>query len=161
MIKVEFKTGVERKYTANQERKQEKEEELNEIRKENKEKQIESAKKFKKLSQDLNHKCSAEIPMSVKKNIDLMNEFIKKAKEELLKKFKTLKVNDVIKKKIVFWQYCKYKIKDEVQEIVIDEEAMILPEDIYVSITRDGYVKRISQRSYKASENIAFEEGKD
>ena len=33
---------------------------------------------------------------------------------------------------------------------------MILPEDIYVSITRDGYVKRISQRSYKASENIAF-----
>lgn len=48
------------------------------------------------------------------------------------------------------------EIKDEVQEIVIDEEAMILPEDIYVSITRDGYVKRISQRSYKASENIAF-----
>ena len=60
----------------------------------------------------MNHKCSAEIPMSVKKNIDLMNEFIKKAKEELLKKFKTLKVNDVIKKKIVFWQYCKYKIKE-------------------------------------------------
>lgn len=48
------------------------------------------------------------------------------------------------------------EIKDEVQEIVIDEEAMILPEDVYVSITRDGYVKRISQRSYKASENIAF-----
>lgn len=48
------------------------------------------------------------------------------------------------------------EIKDEIQEIVIDEEAMILPEDIYVSITRDGYVKRISQRSYKASENIAF-----
>ena len=48
------------------------------------------------------------------------------------------------------------QIKHEVQEIVIDEDAMILPEDIYVSITRDGYVKRISQRSYKASENIAF-----
>ena len=112
MIKVEFKTGVERKYTVNQERKQEKEEELNEIRQENKEKQIESAKKFKKLSQDLNHKCSAEIPMSIKKNVDLMNEFIKKTKEELLKKFKTLKVSDVIKKKIVFWQYCKYKIKE-------------------------------------------------
>lgn len=48
------------------------------------------------------------------------------------------------------------QIKHKVQEIVIDEEAMILPEDIYVSITRDGYVKRISQRSYKASENIAF-----
>ena len=33
---------------------------------------------------------------------------------------------------------------------------MILPEDIYVSVTRDGYVKRISQRSYKASENTPF-----
>ena len=48
------------------------------------------------------------------------------------------------------------EIKDEVQEIIINEEAMILPEDIYVSITSDGYIKRISQRSYKASENTAF-----
>lgn len=48
------------------------------------------------------------------------------------------------------------QIKDEVQEILINEEAMILPEDIMVSITKDGYVKRISLRSYKASENTAF-----
>jgi len=48
------------------------------------------------------------------------------------------------------------QIKDEVQEITINEEAMILPEDIYVSVTKDGYIKRISQRSYKASENTAF-----
>ena len=47
-------------------------------------------------------------------------------------------------------------IKDEVLEVTINEEAMILPEDIYVSITRDGYIKRISLRSYKASENTAF-----
>ena len=45
-------------------------------------------------------------------------------------------------------------IKDEIKEIIIDQEAMILPEDIYVSITHHGYIKRISQRSYKASENI-------
>ncbi len=48
------------------------------------------------------------------------------------------------------------EIKDDVLEISIDEEAMILPEDIYVSVTRDGYIKRISQRSYKASENTRF-----
>ena len=48
------------------------------------------------------------------------------------------------------------EIKDEIQEVTINEEAMILPEDIYVSITRDGYIKRISQRSYKASENTPF-----
>lgn len=45
------------------------------------------------------------------------------------------------------------EIKDEVLEVTINEEAMILPEDIYVSVSRDGYIKRISQRSYKASEN--------
>ena len=48
------------------------------------------------------------------------------------------------------------KIKDEVQEIKIDEKAMIISEDIYVSITRDGYIKRISKRSINASENIPF-----
>ncbi|MEG0593170.1 MAG: DNA gyrase C-terminal beta-propeller domain-containing protein, partial [Coprobacillus sp.] len=48
------------------------------------------------------------------------------------------------------------EIKDEILEVSINEEAMILPEDILVSITRDGYVKRISLRSYKASENTAF-----
>ena len=48
------------------------------------------------------------------------------------------------------------EIKDEVQEVTIDKEAMIIPEDVYVSITKDGYVKRISQRSYKASEKTIF-----
>ncbi|WP_249030352.1 DNA topoisomerase IV subunit A [Tannockella kyphosi] len=43
-------------------------------------------------------------------------------------------------------------IKDEIKEIKIDEKAMILSEDINVSITRDGYIKRISNRSIKASE---------
>ena len=33
---------------------------------------------------------------------------------------------------------------------------MIIPEDCYVSLTRDGYIKKISERSYKASENTAF-----
>lgn len=48
------------------------------------------------------------------------------------------------------------QIKQEVRDIKIDEKAMIIPEDIYVSITRDGYIKRISQRSMSASSNTAF-----
>lgn len=48
------------------------------------------------------------------------------------------------------------QIKEEVSEIKIDEKAMIISEDIYVSVTRDGYIKRISQRSMKASTNIPF-----
>ncbi|MCD7894154.1 MAG: DNA topoisomerase IV subunit A [Erysipelotrichaceae bacterium] len=42
------------------------------------------------------------------------------------------------------------QIKDEVQEVSINEEAMILNEDVYVSVSRDGYIKRISMRSYNA-----------
>ena len=38
---------------------------------------------------------------------------------------------------------------------------MIISEDIYVSVTRDGYIKRISQRSMKASTNIPFGKKED
>lgn len=48
------------------------------------------------------------------------------------------------------------EIKDEIKDISIDEQAMIISEDIYVSVTRDGYIKRISQRSYKASTEASF-----
>lgn len=47
-------------------------------------------------------------------------------------------------------------VRDEIQEIKIDEKAMILSEDINLSITRDGYIKRISNRSIKASEGTPF-----
>ena len=53
------------------------------------------------------------------------------------------------------------EIKDEVLEVTVNEEAMILPEDIYVSVSRDGYIKRISQRSYKASENTPIGKKED
>ncbi len=47
-------------------------------------------------------------------------------------------------------------IREQVQEIKIDEQAMILSEDTNVSITKDGYIKRISNRSLKASEGTPF-----
>ena len=52
-------------------------------------------------------------------------------------------------------------LKDRIKDIVINKEAMILSEDIYVSITRDGYVKRISQKSYKASDKALFGKKED
>lgn len=42
-------------------------------------------------------------------------------------------------------------IKDEITEIKIDTAAMIPKEDCVVMVTRDGYVKRTSFRSYTAS----------
>ena len=45
----------------------------------------------------------------------------------------------------------KSKIEDEISEIVIDEEAMIVKEDVAIAITKKGYVKRSSIRSYNSS----------
>lgn len=53
------------------------------------------------------------------------------------------------------------EIRNEIQEIKIDQKAMIVSEDITVSITKDGYIKRISKRSIKASEGIPFGKKED
>ena len=53
------------------------------------------------------------------------------------------------------------EIRDQIQEIKIDQKAMIVSEDITVSITKDGYIKRISKRSIKASEGIPFGKKED
>ena len=45
----------------------------------------------------------------------------------------------------------KTEIKDEVTEIKIDQEALIPKEDVIVSVTSEGYVKRTSKRSYQSS----------
>ena len=42
-------------------------------------------------------------------------------------------------------------IKDEITEIKIDTTAMIAKEDVVVMVTKDGYIKRTSFRSYTAS----------
>ena len=44
----------------------------------------------------------------------------------------------------------KTEIKDEITEIKIDTQAMIPKEDCVVVVTKDGYVKRVSKRSYGA-----------
>ncbi len=53
------------------------------------------------------------------------------------------------------------QIKAEVQEVSINEEAMILSEDIYVSVSRDGYIKRISMRSYNARGDVRIGKKED
>ena len=47
----------------------------------------------------------------------------------------------------------KTEIKEEVTEIKIDEMQMIPKEDCIVVVTRDGYVKRVSKRSYSSSDD--------
>ena len=51
-------------------------------------------------------------------------------------------------------------IKDEITEIKIDETEMIPKEDVVVAITKDGYIKRTSFRSYTSTnkEDITLKE---
>ncbi|MBO1087086.1 MULTISPECIES: DNA topoisomerase IV subunit A [Enterococcus] len=52
-------------------------------------------------------------------------------------------------------------IEDEIEEIKIDTQVLVAQEDVIVSVTREGYVKRTSLRSYSASkpEEIGMREG--
>lgn len=52
-------------------------------------------------------------------------------------------------------------IQDEIEEIKIDTKVLVAQEDVIVSVTKEGYVKRTSLRSYSASkpEEIGMREG--
>ncbi len=45
----------------------------------------------------------------------------------------------------------KTDIKDEITDIKIEETEMIAKEDVVVTLTKDGYIKRASNRSYQSS----------
>lgn len=53
------------------------------------------------------------------------------------------------------------KIEDKIQEIKIETEVLVAQEDVVVTVTHDGYIKRSSLRSYMASkpEEIGIKEG--
>ncbi len=66
------------------------------------------------------------------------------------------KLKDVIKRelKLIKKEYGAPRlsqIEDEITEIKIDTTLMITKEDVVVIVTKDGYVKRVSNRSYAAS----------
>ncbi|WP_207695034.1 DNA topoisomerase IV, A subunit [Enterococcus sp. DIV0212c] len=53
------------------------------------------------------------------------------------------------------------KIEDEIQEIKIDTKVLVAQEDVVVTVTHEGYIKRSSLRSYSASkpEEVGMKEG--
>ncbi|MFG6148792.1 DNA topoisomerase IV subunit A [Halobacillus sp. B23F22_1] len=53
------------------------------------------------------------------------------------------------------------RIQEKVEELKVDLEVTVASEDIVVSVTKDGYVKRTSLRSYGASngEGLALKDG--
>ena len=43
------------------------------------------------------------------------------------------------------------KIEEEIEEIKINLDVLVASEDVVVTVTKEGYVKRTSLRSYSAS----------
>ena len=45
-------------------------------------------------------------------------------------------------------------VEDEIEEIVIDKMSMITNEKVMITVSKDGYTKRVSLRSYQASDGL-------
>ncbi|QOR68688.1 DNA topoisomerase IV subunit A [Cytobacillus suaedae] len=71
-------------------------------------------------------------------------------------KLLTVIKNDLKKIKKTYADARRSKIEDEIEEIKINLEVMIPSEDVIVTVTQDGYVKRTSLRSYAASNGQDF-----
>lgn len=94
---------------------------------------------------------------------DVENEM--KALEELVKEYELILSDENELKKVMKEELRKVKkefavprktiIKDEITEIKIDMSAMISKEDVIVAVSSEGYVKRVSKKSYAASDGEA------
>ncbi|HDA7764627.1 TPA: DNA topoisomerase IV subunit A [Staphylococcus aureus] len=79
-------------------------------------------------------------------NHDALLNVIKEELNEIKKKFKSERLS---------------LIEAEIEEIKIDKEVMVPSEEVILSMTRHGYIKRTSIRSFNASgvENIGLKDG--
>ncbi|HCU9350550.1 TPA: DNA topoisomerase IV subunit A [Staphylococcus aureus] len=79
-------------------------------------------------------------------NHDALLNVIKEELNEIKKKFKSERLS---------------LIEAEIEEIKIDKEVMVLSEEVILSMTRHGYIKRTSIRSFNASgvEDIGLKDG--
>ncbi|MDR9799635.1 DNA topoisomerase IV subunit A [Bacillus paralicheniformis] len=87
-----------------------------------------------------------------------LDQKIKELEEILSNDKKLLKViKDSLKKvKKTYAGQRRSVIEEKIEEIKINLEVMVASEDVYVTVTKDGYIKRTSQRSFAASNGQDF-----
>ena len=89
--------------------------------------------------------------MQEKANLEKIMEFLQGILDDPEKLNSTIK-DEMRKIKKEYGTERKTAIEEEIAEIKIDTVDMIPKEDVVVVITKEGYVKRVSLRSYSASE---------
>ena len=85
-----------------------------------------------------------------KATLEKIIEFLNSVLSDKKVLYKQMK-KELLEIKKEYAQDRKTEIKDEVTEIVIDQTAMIPKEDVIVVVTKEGYVKRVSKKSYASS----------
>lgn len=96
---------------------------------------IEEANNLKRIVDKLN---------SILSNVDVLKSVMK----EELRKIKKLYAVDR-----------KTEVLDEIEDIKIDATKMLPKDDVVVAITKEGYVKRVSLRSYNKDEDTLVKDG--
>ncbi|WP_419962439.1 DNA topoisomerase IV subunit A [Psychrobacillus sp. BM2] len=89
---------------------------------------------------------------------ETLNKLVKDLENILAKESVLLKV---IKKELLavrkqFAEPRKSRIEDEIEEIKVTLDVLIPSEEVYVTVTKDGYIKRTSTRSFTASNGQDF-----
>ncbi|WP_419958439.1 DNA topoisomerase IV subunit A [Psychrobacillus psychrotolerans] len=89
---------------------------------------------------------------------ETLNKLVKELENILAKETALLKV---IKKELLavrkqFAEPRKSVLEDEIEEIKVTLDVLIPSEEVYVTVTKDGYIKRTSTRSYTASNGQDF-----
>jgi len=70
------------------------------------------------------------------------------------KKMRKLIISELTEVKKMYASERRSVIQDEVDDLVIDKMAMVAKEEVMVSISKKGYCKRSSMKSYSASEGV-------
>ncbi len=95
---------------------------------------------------------------ALQQEFDELNKKISELVEILQNERKLLQVikTDLKRVKKTYADNRRSKIEDKIEEIKINLEVIIPSEDVIVTVTQDGYVKRTSPRSYAASNGLDF-----
>ena len=101
--------------------------------------------------------------IAVKENLEFLKEEIKRLTEIIND---PEKLNEEIKKdlKEIKKEYARKRrttISEEITDIKIDKEALIKDEDVIICLTKDGYLKRVSKKSYSEKDDTGLKPGDD
>lgn len=101
--------------------------------------------------------------VSLEEEFDELQKTIERLKDILNNESSLLKVikSELKSVKKEFSDERKTSIEEKISEIKIEKEILVPSEETIVSMTRDGYVKRTSNRSYQASgvEEVGLKDG--